>query len=162
MLEITKPLEIDPIAERKLELHSFINILSVISSEVTLLGMAVSKEEQFYKFENQLRFLTERLMKSSHLENELHEVLSLKGKTIELFEEHLNSFDKETDIFKQTQDNLNSVFEIVEVRVNEILTRIKESSNWVEFEIKILKNNLEDFLRLFQKIVKENTIYFII
>jgi len=149
-MEITAPLELSIDEENLIDMHSVLNVLNVITYELmrmeTILGDVPELETLIKGNENAAKILRDR--------EQAHELVRKIGDFIAQTEDVLQTLatkeNKAEDAeFKESFENIRSIFNILEIRAAEIAARIENPTAWVRHDISKLKDN---FINLFRAI----------
>ncbi len=140
----------------RLNMHSFVNVLNVIIGSLQLLGYKLGNKELFTaSTEVSLNILSSFKDKALALKNA--ENISNYKKIIQdsLKEaEELYSGDREKlEAIYFTKNNLATVFDVVDVRVREILLRANAPDKWERYPAEMLIKNMKQVLEA----IRENS-----
>lgn len=151
-MEITKELSLDEKQNHILDLHSFINVLNVLISELYLLQMDLPKSKHIEDAISLVLHFSEKIKDKNTVKETLEDAKNVMNDIIE-------SLDKATEGKSlsaentESVDNIHSIFKIFEVRTREMLARIDDEQKWELHDIEKLKNN---FLNVFHAIEKNS------
>ncbi|MCO5251914.1 MAG: ATP-binding protein [Candidatus Kapabacteria bacterium] len=150
--EILHPIVLDKTQQTIVDMHSLINIINIIVSEIYLLQI-----DTF--FDNELKEaleLNQSFAKDMYSEKVRMKRFYLIDDFISQNNRHLNEFAKQLPpdklpIFEIARDNLRSIFSILKVRITEILNRFDSEEKWVVHDIAHLKTNFSDVFAAIEK-----------
>jgi signal transduction histidine kinase len=151
MPEITKELNFDPKEERMLHLHSFINILSILSSKIVLFALEIDRYERFKPLEESIIKLSEDLVNSEDLMIVLPRVHLMESIIKNFFQENLSAEEIKSEEFQELSENFLSIFNIVNTRVRELIERLTNENSWKKYSIDLLKVNFDNFFAAVEK-----------
>ena len=151
--------EIPPLSSSELslvEMHSLLNILSVLGIELELIGLRLAKNSRLLatsidSFKHIVTCLSDparALEFATHVGAQEQRVLA------EIEAARVRHETPETMAkFRDSLENITSVFRILEVRANEVLARTRQPDAWVEFALEELRR---DFREVFAAIEKNS------
>jgi signal transduction histidine kinase len=151
-MEITKKLELNEEQNQLLDLHSLVNVLNILISEIYLLQMEIENEERLDDAAGLILSFSDKVKNKNTLINALEDAPEIKKdilNSVNIALEPLKSNEK----VEEALENINSIFEIFDVRVREMLTRLKDDVDWKWHDIQQLKEN---FLNVFAAIEKNS------
>jgi signal transduction histidine kinase len=152
-MKITSSIKATPNEIERLEMHSVVNIISVISSQLQLIQMECNHPE----------ILDEAVARAA----DFADACNRKDQDV-LNEQSIESFQKLIDAslkrLKQRQPVLNddtrtdeyvrifqSIFEVFEVRLRELVQRWEKPDEWLPFDIKQFRNDFREFFYSMEK-----------
>lgn len=152
-VEITKVQELTIEQERFVNLHSIFNILNIISSSVGYVSLHYDTKK--------ILLPSERIC--TKLISSLHE-LSTPGFTFKSFneskmlikeniQEAVEAYSdlKKDEMFLTCMDNLDSLFKVLEIRVEEAVLILSNPKQWVSYTKEEVVNSLGQFLEAAEK-----------
>lgn len=152
-IEITQPLQLDERQRKLLDLHSFVNILNVLRNELHYLGQRSGQPqamsltiERVEELQNQL---TEPEFTRALAERVTAITASCTAETSQLFEGN-PSLGASAEV-KASQQNLQSVLEILATRTEEYLARIGAPDQWQPHSISLLRHNVDRMLAAIER-----------
>lgn len=153
--EIIIDLKLNSEQEALLEMHSFLNVMNVLIAEISLLGMNFEKENELRPIVDHCFAITKSLTDKTKALEAAQNINNTRKFVVDTVTSIINvtSEDENYDEFTKTIDNINSIFNILDVRVREILARVNNPEEWVVFDIEKLKNN---FVNVFSAIEKNS------
>ena len=155
-MEIAAPIKLTDAEQNMLDMHSFVNILSVVNSVCFLIEFDLNKDG-FLKKNNEIIYSIKHLLDDKEsLKNALKNIGNVKNKFFEALNSSLAQLS-ESDIneeVKEEIENLHSIFEMVETRALEMATRLKEGIKWQSFLIDELHENFNQFFNAVEKNAK--------
>ncbi len=153
--EITIDIKLDDEEAKKVELHSFINIINVIYGELQILEGILETKGAF----NHYLHTCKSLIKSFSTEDDFSgQVSTIENFTQSLLTEVKGIVDKVVtekpakklaaeELFK----SLESIMDIVDVRVKELLARAKTQGDWEKYTCETVKQSLQDVMATIAK-----------
>ena len=137
-----------------LDLHSFYNVINVLSGELQFIGVLV-EDEAFVKSAIDI---SGRIKKSFINQQDLLDINILRALEKEI-KEKIDSFKKNRiklnlEEIREAEENIKSVFEILEIRVHEFLTMKALFDQWINFDITELKRDIHNFFSAIEKNAK--------
>lgn len=132
MIEITHPLLLTRQQQNMLDLHSFINILSVITSVCYLIEFDLKKDGALTNSINLVHQLKDDIQEPAKAYEALKNYQLIKQNFLNVLEKEISACTgttKNKAVAKEI-NNLKSIFEIVDVRVSEVIKRIENKSKW--------------------------------
>lgn len=150
--EITHPLVLDKDQQSIVDMHSIMNILNIIVSELYFLQTNTIFDEEMEKALKMTRTFSEDLYEPVSRMKRFFTIDEFIAKHIE----HLKKFgDKlEPDLIHfvvASHINLRSIFEIMKVRISEIIERWDNEESWVRHSIGNLRSNLVNVFSAIEK-----------
>jgi signal transduction histidine kinase len=153
--EITVDLQLSEKEVGIVDMHSFLNVLNVLSAEMQL--MALSKdlpEDKLNPALDRLEAFAQTLPYPEKALSELEKAEELVG----LLRQSAISFAKDNDLLDdletiQSIENLESVFKVLHVRTAEYLRCLHHRDSWVAFRIAELR---EKFMLFFSAVEKNS------
>ncbi len=150
--EILHPIVLDKTQQTIVDMHSLMNIINIIVSELYLLQI-----DTF--FDNELKEaldLNQSFAKDMYSEKARMKRFYLIDDFISRNNLHLNTFAKQLPpdklpIFEIARENLRSIFSILKIRITEILNRFDSEEKWVEHDIAQLKRNFSNVFAAIEK-----------
>jgi len=137
-----------------LDMHSLLNVLSILHGELSLLGITLAQNEEFLS--SSLQACREIIASLRNRQKTLGTISDL-GKFRSCVERDLHGLmtahpeglaDQEA---LTSCDNIRSVFAILEVRAREIMARQAEPEAWVRLDINQLRANFDDAFAAIEK-----------
>lgn len=153
--EIILNLELSSEQEALLEMHSFLNVMNVLIAEISLLAMQYDKESEMESVVSHCFDITRALSNKLTAIEAAKNIDATKSIILDGIKNQIGSaIDISTETYYlKTIDNINSIFNILDVRIREIMARINDPEQWIEFEIGLLQNN---FVNVFNAIEKNS------
>lgn len=156
-IEIVTPPAVDPEQERIVDLHTVFNILNVVVGELTVIGLLDAEIEA--RLES---CQVELLAIETGLRNEVDQLpwlerlqalqSSIDSVFFEMQSAHLNEADRAT--LEVSRANLKGIFEVLDVRVDEMRARLARPGAWVLLPIKKLRQNFQQVFAAIEKNAK--------
>lgn len=150
--EILHPIVLDSSQQSILDMHSLLNILNVIVSELYLLQINTFFDNEIkealelnQKFAKDMYIKKTRLKRFSMIDDFIKQNIS----HLENFREQLPT-DK-LEEFESSNSNLLSVFGILKTRITEIMNRFDTEEKWLPHNISQLMTNFADVFAAIEK-----------
>lgn len=154
-VEIKKDLQLSSEDSVLLDMHSFYNVINIISGELQVLEFMAGDEETLrecvdlaFRIKDSLSNASSALEHAKNLDNHIQ---FIRDKIEELMQNHPHL--KNDPEAQESVSNIESVFSILQVRVKEILARLEDPGKWEEHE---LENLLQNFMDVFAAIEKNS------
>ena len=151
-IEITEKIDLSVEELTRVEFHSVINLLSLITANLIQLGDKLHEPKAFERTINACARLSEltstpkvsevveRFSSLEHLlEEDLDELVGMNANIV------LN------ETFRVNLDNIESLFSVLRIRGKEIYDRIAKPRSWIFHNIRDVQNMLTDFLAAVEK-----------
>lgn len=153
-IEIQRNLNLNEDQTIALESHSFLNIMNILTMELMHLSILAGEEES-------LNPTIQNAFKIAEILNSSEALEQIKGldKEIERFNHTVARFFTKHHKLKdipdalESRENIRSVQDILKVRIQELLARLKAPDAWVAHDIEALTNN---FAHVFAAIEKNS------
>ena len=148
--EINNLLEAD---KNFVDLHSVLNIVNILFGELQCLSLDFADQEIFKPSLDRCRYILDCL----HDQTKAIEMVEKMPETEQIITDNvLEALTKYPEQMtnpevKESTDNLQSVFDILELRVRELIDRWQYPDRWIEFNIEQLKNNFLNFFAAVEK-----------
>lgn len=154
-IEIKKDVPVSPRESVMLDMHSFYNIINIISGELQILEMLSDDQNSMkecvdlcFKIKNDISQKDKRIECVENIDNHIDFI----NKNVQALLVRCPKLKEEPDAL-EALENIQSVFNILKVRAVEILTRHKEPGKWKPHALKKLTQN---FLNVFAAIEKNS------
>lgn len=154
-IEITKDLGLTSRERSLIDMHSFLNIITILIGNLQLIALEIDdfeiinpSLEQCEKIRNSLSSIQDTLINIEHIDEIEKNILDNLNKISEIYPQIL-----ESQFLQNSIDNVKSIFINFKIRVHEILARVKYPEKWEFFEIDVLNNN---FLTVFSAIERNS------
>ncbi|MBC8401214.1 MAG: ATP-binding protein [Candidatus Marinimicrobia bacterium] len=150
-VEITSDLNLSPQEETMLDMHSFLNIMNVLNTELYLLGDKIDDEIILLPSLEHCQTIGASLSDRNQALDSARAV----DKTKQIICDNINAIIitkpdmRDSAIITTTLENFNSIFDILKVRAREILARLTQGEQWVRYPIDQLTKN---FINVFTAI----------
>lgn len=149
-VEVTQDLQLDQRQQTQLDLHSFLNVLNVLSGDLLLFHDTAGSEPFAATLEACYQV-------SDTFQNDpsIAGVLAQFEKLRQLFgldcqaNQALASSPQEA--VKEQWDNLQSVVAVLDIRYAEMKARLQASDGWLTFQLPALRREIEAFLGVVEK-----------
>ena len=147
--EIRTPLSLSDRESARIQMHSFVNVVNVIIGVLELLRNKLNDPDIFG---TGIASSYDLLYSFNDTNLALEKASQIAGyKTIileEIAAARLQHADNPAfiDAIDRYQDNLNGVFEVVDVRVREILARVSAPDKWISHSTAMLLHNIHQVL----------------
>jgi signal transduction histidine kinase len=148
--EITIDINLNDKETKKVELHSFINVINVIYGELQILEGILEKKGAFNHYLHTCKSLIKTFsteedfsVQISTVENFKQSLLTeLKG----LIEEVVAEKPAKKLAAEELYKSLESIMDIVDVRVKELLARAETQGSWEKFTCETVRQSLQDVM----------------
>lgn len=157
-MEITTKLNLDDEQSKMIEMHSFLNVLNILISEMYLIQLNISENDNTQNYKRigdaiaiVLSF-SQMLREPELIVKELSDAEGIKNDLLNCVKDAVNGLD-DNDEIKESYENILSIMSIFMVRSRELLTRFGKGDIWVYHDIANLKNN---FVNVFAAIEKNS------
>lgn len=135
-VEITLDLHLTDAEKKRLELHSFHNVLNVIYGEIQILQLILEDPEAFPKslalLENILKAFQDRSQALFHV-HEIEDYKSIILNEIRDTLDHRTIPEAKRAMLEVSLAHLDDILKVVEIRVREILARQQAPGRWERF-----------------------------
>lgn len=132
-MEITKPLELDEAAVFTLEMHSFLNVLSVLSGILQYFQMQPGCEGYFVEPVRKIHALSDAVNDNDRDNVNPEAIVDLKDDILSSLTKFRNEQPEyaEGGEFEELTDPLDEVLAVLDVRVDELKSRSEEPEAWI-------------------------------
>jgi len=146
-LEITQPVALNDRQRIQLEMHSFINAMSVLIGELSLLQALVTNPHLLQASLTATQRLHHQLQNPADAMNAADSFRSLRNRITHQMNCAEDSFKvAQTGFGQQTIQNIHGIFSVIDVRVHEILARAARPKAWKSIPLLSLRDNLTQWL----------------
>ncbi len=155
-MEITKHLPLSSEEQSMLDMHSFYNVLSVVTSLCYLIEFDIGIEGVLNENTKLIHNLKDGLKSRFQLIKNLKNYPEIKSAFFEQFEktlkEHAEALSKKEII--EEKENMYSVFEVIDLRVNEMNKRLQNDGGWKVFNVEEIEDSFIQFFKAVEKNAK--------
>jgi signal transduction histidine kinase len=143
-IELQKPVQLEGVQTRLLDLHSALNVLTVISNELNILQILAGAPPELARSKQHIQTLKQFLLEDQAAHDSQAEIsFALE----EISSDTSALLAKQPDLSQEInlplfQRNLKSLFEILKIRHQELTRRNKLPLQWGEIAVSTLKENL--------------------
>ncbi len=148
-MEITSKLELDRDKLNQLEMHSFINLVTVVYSQLYYMQEATQNEELFKKpisevrsFADSVRRKDDATLNEGVLEALIREITNSLGQA---------DGQMEPDDYKEIRLVFDEIFDVMRIRFEELCRRRDFPNRWEEFSIEEFKSDFDKFFFAMEK-----------
>jgi signal transduction histidine kinase len=137
-----------------LDLHSFLNIISILIAESDYLQELIPETCPMEAFINRCESFRKSLFKPECVHQEitlLPEIIAMLESTIARIYTTIPFDHAQANTIHYVLENLQSVGVILKVRYNELMARIKKPNEWISVHINDITSSLVQFLDAMQK-----------
>ncbi|MFP4156147.1 MAG: sensor histidine kinase [Opitutales bacterium] len=153
-MEITRPLQLSIEEETLVDMHSVLNVMNVITYELLSISPALGHSARIEALIDQNSRAASLLREPGQAQTLVGEIDSFIAKFMHDLRGAAAAAGKEEDPnFLQSFANIESIFNILEIRAAEIEARLGDPMAWVRHDIHKLKKN---FVNLFEAIKKNS------
>ena len=152
-IEITKNLNLNKKEIAQLDMHSFLNIITILIGELQLIELEIDDYNILspalalcMEIKNSLGDVSQNIINSEKIEEMEMDILKNIDFTAKIYPELNDLIDVQV-----SQDNIKSIFKILKVRVREILARANYPEKWEVHSIQDIKNDFIDFFTAVEK-----------
>lgn len=144
-IEITRPLALDDRQSRLLDMHSVYNVLTVLLNQVAQIGAASGDLPSVAPIAHTLQSLRDGLADHTETILQLTRVREIRAAVVAALEACEPRIpDARKAEWRRRMDNVESIFDIVEVRAIELIERADDPLRWEYFQTSRLVGNLRD------------------
>ncbi|MCB0284628.1 MAG: ATP-binding protein [Calditrichaeota bacterium] len=151
-VEITN---VDPLTDEQkasLDLHSFLNIFNVLAGELQYIGILLEKESFLRNSIEICRSLKTALSDNSDVKMDPVDIENVENAIITEINNLLVNHPKSGDYeIAESITNIHSIFNVMQVRVHELLARQKSSDKWIKISIENLTIRYVEMLTAIEK-----------
>ena len=140
--EISIVLQLSKSEQTLLEMHSFLNVINVIISEIKILSMNFNKEKELKALQDHCISIARSLESLDSALESARRIDKSEAYILSELHKHIGADNKHHPDYEYSIDNITSIFRILNVRVREILNRNEFPQDWSEFNISNLKDNI--------------------
>lgn len=147
-MEIVVPLEVTAEEESLLDMHSVLNVINIISLELLKISDKLDDNKAVLDLIEEISDVAQSLCDPEaafeavrNIEALIEQIRSTLATVME---------DQEPRVVEACQvnlDNLESIFSVVRIRAQEIVSRKARSDEWVDHEVEHLRSNFNTFLK---------------
>ena len=155
-MEITKYLPLSSEEQSMLDMHSFYNVLSVVTSLCYLIEFDLGIEGVLNENTKLIHNLKDVLKSRFQLIKNLKNYPNLKSSFFEKFEKTLEKYPEaltNKDIIEE-RENIYSVFEVIDKRVGEMNKRLQNDGGWKVFNVEEIEDSFIQFFKAVEKNAK--------
>ena len=155
-MEITKYLPLSSEEQSMLDMHSFYNVLSVVTSLCYLIEFDLGIEGVLNENTKLIHNLKDVLKSRFQLIKNLKNYPNLKSSFFEKFEKTLEKYPEaltNKDIIEE-RENMYSVFEVIDKRVGEMNKRLQNDGGWKVFNVEEIEDSFIQFFKAVEKNAK--------
>lgn len=150
--EIIHPIVLDSSQQSILDMHSLLNILNIIVSELYILQINTFFDNEIKEaLELNQSFAKDMYIKKARLKrfSMIDDFIKQNISHLEKFKEQLPN-DK-LEVYESSNSNLHSVFGILKTRISEIMNRFDSEERWIPHNISQLMTNFADVFAAIEK-----------
>lgn len=150
--EIIHPIVLDSSQQSILDMHSLLNILNIIVSELYILQINTFFDNEIKQaLELNQSFAKDMYIKKARLKrfSMIDDFIKQNISHLEKFKEQLPN-DK-LEVYESSNSNLHSVFGILKTRISEIMNRFDSEERWIPHNISQLMTNFADVFAAIEK-----------
>ena len=154
-VEITSSLDLDNAQTIALDTHSFLNVVNILTLELMNVSLLGGEEITLtpainYAIEISRTLQTAEAIDQIHkFSQEQKDTQYFSNAVSEFFKKHPELHENEEAI--ESRENIESVQEILEVRIRELLARVQDPQAWTAHSIPELANNFTNVLAAIEK-----------
>ncbi|MFP4079461.1 MAG: hypothetical protein ACLFTM_02305, partial [Ectothiorhodospira sp.] len=152
MVEITRPLNLDTRQEALVDLHSFLNVLNVLASEMDLMDYALGGSSPLQDALSLVHEMARGLGDPAQVSTWLDDPGHIRDRIVEGVNGALHHAPPTLEL-QESVENILSILEIFEVRARELAARSGPALAWTWFRLEELQGRLT---HLFQAIERNS------
>ena len=155
-MEISKDLPLSSEEQKMIDMHSFYNALSVVTSLCYLIEFDLENEGALKENTKIIHDLKEDLSNRYKLLKHLKNYSKIKTAFFDTFEKTLHKYpaaQTNKDIIEE-KDNMYSIFKVIDSRVAEMNKRLNNDGGWKTFNLKEIEADLIQFFSAIEKNAK--------
>ncbi len=148
-VEITQALDLTQEQESLLDMHSFLNVMSVLVGELSILGISADNEAALKPSRDLVNSITASMddpTRALECARNFEAAAQTINESVASVLGHLPERRRESPEIRDSATNIQSVLTIVNVRIREILARVEEPERWVEHDIDALQHSFAEVL----------------
>lgn len=152
MVEITRPLNLDTRQEALVDMHSFLNVLNVLASEMDLLDYALGGSPPLQEVLSLVHEMARGLGDAEQVQAWLADPGELRARILRGVETTAKDAPPTLEL-QESVENIQSILEVFEVRARELAARHSHALAWTWFRLEELETR---FTHLFQAIERNS------
>ncbi|MFO7849281.1 MAG: ATP-binding protein [Spirochaetia bacterium] len=152
-MEITKELNLSDSERNKVEMHSALNILNILTYELLTFSELTGDQEQILPSLTSVQEIAYTLSDKKKTMKNLSQIGEKKKLILENIDSAVQESSAGSEKMKDTKENILSLLNVLEIRPAEIISRESSYSAWVRHDTEKLK---ERFLEVFRAIEKNS------
>lgn len=152
-MEITEHVSVTAEEANQLEMHSVINILTVITSQLQMMQMSADQPDKLDRVLQQTMKLADFARKQNRdAFNELS-VAKFKDDIFRVFDELESGQPVLTDdtSIEEYRSIFNEIFKVADIRIQELNYRWEEPNKWISYSIKEFREDFKNFFHALEK-----------
>jgi signal transduction histidine kinase len=154
-MEITKPLTIGEEEINLLDLHSFINIFSIISGNLQLVQLNMKNPDVLEPVVDRAIVLSKAMLNRELQDFNIPAILAYQIDVLQLLEQlktdrECNGLDMNLDLDVEIQ-TMTQIFEIMNIRAEELLNRWQHPGKWEMFKLDAFREDFHKFFYAMEK-----------
>ncbi len=136
-----------------LDMHTLLNIMNILIGELQYLGLELNDLEIFAPSIQTLDAIVEAFKDRQSALTYVEDIQGVREAISTNLYQALQKYPKESSAadVKESVNNINSIFDIVELRAAQLLVRAADPQAWREISIPQLTQNFRDTLRAIEK-----------
>lgn len=153
-MEITKNLNLSEKDRNRVEMHSLLNVLNILSYELSELADLIDDEASLYPSLTIIQEFASILSYKEKTMRLLTDINAMKERIIVNIEESIDNYEAtvnvETDVRTSIQSsitNIRSLLDIFEIRTAEIIIRERRPNSWIHHRIEELNRRFAEVLQ---------------
>ncbi|MCH9055821.1 sensor histidine kinase [Synechococcus sp. PCC 6716] len=152
-IEITHIPELSEAEQTLLDMHSILNTLNILMGEIQFLGLEIDNLEVLQPSLQLLQQVLDALSDRPTILAYLKKISALRQTITDNLEAALQQYSHlaDTPDVKEAIANIHSVFDIVEIRVQQLLSREANPDEWVRMPIHELQKQFEQVFQAIEK-----------
>ncbi|MFN2374570.1 MAG: ATP-binding protein [Cyclonatronaceae bacterium] len=152
-MEITKTLNISEDEINLLDLHSFINIFSIITSNLQLLQLNIKNPDVLDSIIDRAITLSRAMLNRELQDFNLPAILDYQNDVVQQLEQ-LKTDRESNDLNLDIEDEIQTmtrIFEVMNIRAEELLNRWQHPGKWEVFRLEAFREDFHKFFYAMEK-----------
>jgi signal transduction histidine kinase len=153
-IEIATPPELDLQQQRTTDLHSLVNVLNIITLQLGELGMDFPNyHPELSAMEDEVIDLARGFQTEDDLVPLVAQLRGIEARILEQLDAMLAEIDfaEHRSQITAAKENFISIYEILNVRLDEFVFRLEEPDVWIEIEADTLRQQMQDVFSAIEK-----------
>ena len=148
--EITQELQLTDEQSSLLDMHSFLNVMNVLTGELTVLNYKTPDRKGLDEAIELAFAISRNLSHTPEAMKHAEKVREYRKLILDRITDNFPPRQTPPDV-NESITNINGVFTILEIRAREILARFNEPEKWTDHNIEELRYNFKNFFSAVEK-----------